>query len=361
MWYFPGWSAGSMHWQELARVPWRMPLLYDTRNPQTRVNGIVYYDGADPRVMDWHVKWMAEHSVTWMLFDWYPRTTAEGKLDPTQPLNGALETGFLGKPQSGGAPVATNRFEKVMQFVVMWTNHGEFEKIPSNIGDYFARQYFKQPNYFKIDGKPLVAIWSTESLIKSAGGVEGARAQIQALRDAARREGIPEIYVAAIFNTSPVPSRPAADRIRSKFGMDGAVGYWSAGSKPQEQTVTHASLGGVDTTIRWEDFPKQTVPGLEKGWEDARNMLGRDYLVSTTPMQDWRGLTRPTLYVMMHVSPRAYEEMLMRARRHIESHGLRKIITIEAWNEWVEGSYMEPSIEYGYQWLEAIHKVFPAK
>ena len=37
---------------------------------------------------------------------------------------------------------------------------------------------------------------------------------------------------------------------------------------------------------------------------------------------------------------------------------MRKFITIEAWNEWYEGSYIEPSTEYGFNWLEVIRNEF---
>ena len=30
-------------------------------------------------------------------------------------------------------------------------------------------------------------------------------------------------------------------------------------------------------------------------------------------------------------------------------------LVIESWNEWTEGSYLEPCSEYGYQMLEAVH------
>ena len=36
----------------------------------------------------------------------------------------------------------------------------------------------------------------------------------------------------------------------------------------------------------------------------------------------------------------------------------QRIITLNAWNEWTEGSYLEPDSECQYRYLEAIREIF---
>ena len=36
----------------------------------------------------------------------------------------------------------------------------------------------------------------------------------------------------------------------------------------------------------------------------------------------------------------------------------QRIVTLTAWNEWTEGSYLEPDMIHGLQYLEAIREVF---
>jgi hypothetical protein len=37
-----------------------------------------------------------------------------------------------------------------------------------------------------------------------------------------------------------------------------------------------------------------------------------------------------------------------------------KLITINSWNEWTEGSYLEPDAVNGFGYLEAVRRVFGA-
>ena len=44
--------------------------------------------------------------------------------------------------------------------------------------------------------------------------------------------------------------------------------------------------------------------------------------------------------------------------RHQKTDLKTKMFTINAWNEWTEGSYLEPDDRYGDSKLKAIKKVF---
>ena len=59
--------------------------------------------------------------------------------------------------------------------------------------------------------------------------------------------------------------------------------------------------------------------------------------------------------VIINNTPAAFKEATRMILERVESSNLQpKIITINAWNEWPEGSCLEPEQLYGYGYLEAI-------
>ena len=352
MWYFAAWEPEYNWdgWQQVAeRAPWRIPLLYDSADAAERFNGIQFYRSSNRRVLDWHVHWMREHAVNLMLWDWYPGISPDGSFDPTFFGNRALEVGFLGKEKLGGPPVRTNRFADTMRFAVMWTNHEPYHKPGKGLAEYLVDQFLMQPNYYRMDGRPLVPLWSPRDLVAGAGGTAQARAALDHLRACARSRGLPEIYVAAVTGATTREQM-------AELGIDGAMGYnvLTAGGASDE----YRRLGERVIADRLEDFSTQTVSGHEETWSRMAEAFGRDYLLATCPMQNWEPTFRPTSYIMVNNTPDAYRDLLRKSKEFVERRGLRKFVTIEAWNEWLEGSYVEPSTQWGLAYLDAIRDVF---
>jgi hypothetical protein len=63
--------------------------------------------------------------------------------------------------------------------------------------------------------------------------------------------------------------------------------------------------------------------------------------------------------VLNNNSPENFQKALMVSKKWADNNiKKQKVITINSWNEWTEGSFLEPEREYGYRYLEAIKTVF---
>lgn len=61
----------------------------------------------------------------------------------------------------------------------------------------------------------------------------------------------------------------------------------------------------------------------------------------------------------MNIAPEKFKKYLVKARNFVDENNLHpKLITINAWNEWSEGSYLEPDSVGGYGYLEVLKSVF---
>jgi len=59
--------------------------------------------------------------------------------------------------------------------------------------------------------------------------------------------------------------------------------------------------------------------------------------------------------VLIHNTPQAFGEATRLILERVQFQKLpHKIVTINAWNEWPEGSCLEPDTLYGYGYLEAL-------
>jgi hypothetical protein len=70
----------------------------------------------------------------------------------------------------------------------------------------------------------------------------------------------------------------------------------------------------------------------------------------------------PCMAVLKDNTPENFQKALQASRLWTDNNfKTNKVITINSWNEWTEGSFLEPEREYGYNYLEAIKAVFNGK
>ena len=286
-------------------------------------------------------------------------------------LEGALNNGFLKAPNN-----------ERMKFFLMWANHDvtnlwdnknpdkktvvwnadvsydEFTKVlvPRFI------EYFKKPNYYKIDGKPVFSVYNTNNLVRGMGGsLETAKKALEYLDAEAAKAGLVGInlmlihpvrnYTLAKFELPSKAGATAAEKI-AYLGFKSFTTYnwvsesWNAMAKAKPEM----------TYDKWVDLNTEKYDSLQATYPEGQYFPHVSTGWDTNPR--YPGEYQPSV---AKSNPADFERGLRVAKAWLDKNtrkGMPKLLTLNAWNEWTEGCMLEPSEEFGYGFLNATAKVF---
>ncbi|MBL7969497.1 MAG: glycoside hydrolase family 99-like domain-containing protein [Prolixibacteraceae bacterium] len=337
------WSEGIGEWEVIKKGNPRFEGHYQPRQPLWG-----YEMDNDPKVVEKWIDVATDHGVNVFVYDWY--WYEEGPY-----LESALNDGFL---------KAKNNSK--MQFYIMWANHdvkhnywnyhryGEDASILWNakvdwknykiIVNRVINQYFKRPNYLKINGEPVFSIFSIEKLMESFGNnVDETRKALDYFRDEVKKAGFPGLHIQWNQGGGSIMSEARAKQFQEQVKTMGfnSVAMYNMGGRVEDYIV----YGTNSIKIREQldailDVP--VFPCVSIGWDD-------------TPRFPAKGIKD---VVHFNNTPQSFASLLSKAKRYADAHPDQpKIITINAWNEWVEGSYLLPDMLNGFGYLEAVKDV----
>jgi hypothetical protein len=99
--------------------------------------------------------------------------------------------------------------------------------------------------------------------------------------------------------------------------------------------------------------------GYFRYWTEAERRFDVPYFPNVT--MGWDPTPRnylPTRTIIGN-TPAKFEQALRMTRDRVEKSKISpKVITINSWNEWTEGSYLEPDTVHGMGYLDAMERVF---
>lgn len=195
-------------------------------------------------------------------------------------------------------------------------------------------QYFKDPRYIRIDNKPVLLVYRVDQL-------PDAQKAAALWREESRRQGFDDLYLVVVQSFGVGDPRP--------FGFDAAVEF-----PPHHLGDAH--------------IPQPTIEFLNPDFKGeiydyslaVKQMLAKkhgDYTVFRSVMPAWDNTARKqnTGHAFVNSSPTKYQAWLQEVIRETQ-HSLpteERYIFVNAWNEWAEGTYLEPDRKYGYAYLQA--------
>ena len=143
--YFPGWPTIDRWARIWPTDPQRKPVLG-------------WYDEANPEVVDWQIKWAVENGIKFFMVDWYWHKGGKH-----------LEHWVRAYEKA--------RYRRFLKWCMMYANHNRpgshSEEDQRAVTQYWIDNFFRMPEYYRIDDKPVVMYWSPAGLKRDMGGQPG--------------------------------------------------------------------------------------------------------------------------------------------------------------------------------------------
>lgn len=307
--YFPG-HFSAARWSPMKAFGRPKPLLG-------------YYRDALPEVLEWQNEWAAESGVRFWIFDWY-YDLHSGRVSGH---NAALDKGFLN---------ARNRDR--LAFCVMWCNEGRGALPPYTdaqlvrMAGTLGKRYFAQPNYFRIGGRPVVFISRPYRFIDGPGkhfrDLQDRLAQAAGLEPGRR-----------IFWVANAPER-LAECAETGFDAVSAYNYAGANLPANQLRGTYRAM----------------TDGYEAIWKRIAKTSPLPYIPPVSPGWDSRPWYGPKAMVRTGATPTGFDDMCRRVLPYVNPE--LNLVVVECWNEFGEGSYIEPTEHWRFGWLDVLRKIF---
>ncbi len=319
------WGKGFTEWRNVSRA---LPQFEGHAQPRL-AGDLGSYDLRNPQVMRDQVNLAREYGVGAFCFYFY---WFNGKTLLEEPLEQWLHDATIDFPLClcWANESWTRRWDGRGNDVLVEQNHHPKDDI-----EFIAHlsRYLADPRYLRVEGKPLV-------LVYRPGLLPDALATAGRWRTWCRENGLGEIHIAYVQGFERPDPRD--------IGFDAAVEFPPNLADPTNitgrQRLINPDYSGqvLDWRELADEYRKRPMPsyplfpGVNCGWdnEPRRSGQGRTYL---------------------HSSPRLYRDWLQdtigsRLKDLPES---RRLVFINAWNEWAEGAVLEPDSRLGHAWLEA--------
>ena len=341
-------------WCEWELVKGAIPRFKGHRLPLRPTWG--FFDESDPRWAAREISLAAGHGIDVFIFDWYWYSGV--KL-----MHEALEDGFLKAP---------NR--RRLKFALMWANHDWADYFPApfdrpwnswlpirhsprdlgRVIDHAVEHYFRQPNYWTVDGRLFFSLFQPETFVAQLGGTAATRRLLGGIDRRLRKAGLPPIHWnAMIWKPGAVAALKAAG-----FRSTTSYNIISTGARDPQPVQQYADLVRAHGRT-WKRLAATSLPYcpvVTQGWDVT--MRCDPKLPWPFPKSKRTGRhDYPYCHIVEGGSPRLFGELCRDAAEHVRlDPNAPYAIFVNAWNEWTEHSFLLPEKRHGLGYLEALKR-----
>lgn len=160
---------------------------------------------------------------------------------------------------------------------------------------------------------PVFSIYNLKNLTETFGGSrEKTLDGLEYFRAQVRKAGFPDLHLQFIYGG------------------------------PYREDYLDWRATGMKQLQMWSDSPVPFFPNASIGWDNTPRFpkVGREDAIH------------------INNTPESFATYLQKCKEYVDSHPAQpKVITIFAWNEWVESGYLLPDHKFGFSYLKAVKSV----
>ena len=241
----------------------------------------------------------------------------------------------------------TSPYKKFLKFALLYANADRFEITDFTEWDFYTDLWVKlflEPEYLKINGKPVFIILGGLQIEGEFGSLANAKLALQIFRQKAEAAGFPDILIGGGI---PRPSEPFINR-GVQIGFDFFTSYGVSFSTFPAGPMDYSLLAGI-LTQNWDIFAEFSPIG---------------YAPITIQGHDRRPIDNNPGVFFVNKSPQIYNQQLQLAKTFIDQNpqlwidGTQKMIMMYAWNEIGEGGQIQPTKIDCTAYVDQIKQVF---
>jgi O-antigen biosynthesis protein len=321
------WGKGFTEWTHVSRATPQFVGHYQPRLP----GELGFYDLRLPEVQKHQVELAKKYGIFGFCFHYY---WFGGKRLLDLPLNQFLNNPDLDFPfcLCWANENWTRRWDGLDHEVLIAQAHSPEDDLAFIRG---IEQAFRDRRYIKVNGRPVLVIYRPSLL-------PDPQETAQRWRDYCANSNLGGLYLVAVQAFETVDPRP--------LGFDAAVEF-PPHKLGQGAPVLNSQMGIVNPNYRG------IISDYGYFVESAKKIHRSDFTLFRCVCPSWDNEARKPGRGMTYQNstPALYQEWLTEACRFAAkvSDPDKRLVFINAWNEWSEGAYLEPDRRYGYAYLQA--------
>ncbi|MFE4352498.1 glycosyltransferase WbsX family protein [Peribacillus butanolivorans] len=324
------WGQGFTEWTNTRKRQTLFPGHNQPREPYQDY----YYDLTDETARKWQAQIAKKYGIYGFCYYHY---WFKGKRLLEKPFNEVLKTGEPDLPfcLSWANEPWTRRWDGWIHDVLMPQDYGDEEDWKEHFD--FLLTAFKDKRYIRVDNKPLFIIYKP-------GSIPRCEEMLLYWQNLAKQNGLEGIYFVKTLAAFPIPQNEGFDACLEfepgyTLSHDGGSTFRRAVDGYQQKFIVMDYDQVCSRILDRSDIKKniKTFPGAFIDWDNSARVGNRALI--------FKGST-----------PEKFSYYLSQQIQKSVNISNSEFLFINAWNEWAEGTYLEPDKKYGYQYLEAVKK-----